>query len=80
MIQPLRDQLYSSLVVAPVQDAQVLRLGAQIDTGGAGVSFGCVSARVVKYPDARSADSSRISPVPYNCDAFASKGRSPFQK
>ena len=38
-----------------------------------------VSARVVKYPDARSADSIRISPVPSSCGASGSSGRSPFQ-
>ena len=35
------------------------------------------SERVVKYPDARSADSSRISPVPSNCGASGCSGRSP---
>ena len=45
---------------------------------GPGFAAG-LSARVVQYPDARSADSMRISPVPSSCGASGSMGRSPFQ-
>ena len=44
-----------------------------------GNDLAVASERVVKYPAARSADSSRISPVPSSCGAFGSRGRSPFQ-
>ena len=42
-------------------------------------AFVLASERVVKYPAARSADSSRISPIPSSCGAFGSRGRSPLQ-
>jgi hypothetical protein len=43
------------------------------------MTCGCASERVMKYPDARSADSSRISPVPSSCGAFECRGRSPLE-
>ena len=44
------------------------------------LSPGSRSDRVVQNPVARSASSTRISPVPSSCGAFGCRGRSPFQK
>ena len=49
---------------------------AQVDAD-VRIQLGFASERVVQYPAARSADSSRISPVPSSCGAFGSRAARP---
>ena len=77
--QPICDQLDALPIVLSVKGLQVRCVGAHVTPDVRAFTFGRVSARVVKYPAARSADSSLISPVPSNCGQFGSSGRSPFQ-